>query len=275
MLTLMNRNEFLKYQEYWQVIAENTGYDFSGYSTESLNRRLENFISSESIGSADELKDKLDTDRIIQEKILGKLLVSYTEMFRDPEFFLSIRRSVLPYLSTYPKITIWHAGCATGEEVYSLAILLDELNLLSRCEIIATDINDLNLKNAASGIFSLQRMQESTSRYFSSGGKSNLANYYTAFYDHVIFHSRLRDKIKFVNHNLVTDSPINKFHLVLCRNVFIYFNQNLQRRVLKSIMGSIRNYGYLGMGIQEHFVDLDNNDLSLIDRHNRIYRKVK
>jgi chemotaxis protein methyltransferase CheR len=117
----------MNYNDYWQVIADKTGYDFSGYSQESLNRKLEKFISSESIGSAEELRFKLFSDKIIKDKILGRLLTNYTELFRDPGFFLTLKVSVLPYLATYPRINIWHAGCATGEEVYSLAILLDEL----------------------------------------------------------------------------------------------------------------------------------------------------
>ena len=270
---MLNKNT-MNYHEYWQVIADKTGYDFSGYSAESMNRKLEGFISSESIGSADELSYKLYSDRIIRDKILGRLLTNYTELFRDPGFFLSVNVSVLPYLATYPKINIWHAGCATGEEVYSLAILLDELGLLNRCNIIATDINEQNLKNAATAIYPLQRMQESASRYFASGGKHNLSQYYTAYYDHVIFNSRLRDRIKFMAHNLVSQEPVDKFHLILCRNVFIYFNQNLQQKVLRSIVGSLHNYGYLGMGIQEQFVDINKKELTVIDRHNKIYRKL-
>lgn len=266
--------DYLKFSSYWKVISDKTGYDFSGYSTESLNIRLEKFISSESIGSPEELKDKLYSDKIIQEKILGRILINYTEMFRDPGFFLSIRRCVIPYLATHQSINIWHAGCSSGEEVYSLAIILDELGLLNRCNIYATDINELNLRNASSGIYPLQRMQESASRYFSAGGINNLSKYYTAYYDHVIFRGRLKDRIKFIPHNLVSDAAPNMFHLILCRNVFIYFNQQMQKIVLKVLSNCLYDNGYLGIGIQEQYVDFANERLEVVDRHNKIYRKT-
>lgn len=206
--------------------------------------------------------------------MLGNLLVYYTEMFRDPEFFMSLRTNVLPFLSTYSKICIWHAGCATGEEVYSLAILLDELNLLDRCEIHATDVNEINLKNASRGIFPLSLMQESAARYMRSGGKNNLSNYYTAYYDNIIFHKHLRERIKFTIHNLIDDKPFCNAHLILCRNVFIYFNDSLQKKALSSLSNNLQNYGYLGMGLREDFVDISNNNLSVIDGENKIFRKV-
>jgi len=270
----MMNNEIYKFKAYLKVIEENTGYDFSGYSIESLGRKLENFISCESIGSVEELKEMVDSNKIFQSRLLENLLVSYTEMFRDPDFFSSLRDNVMPFLSTFKNISIWHAGCATGEEAYSLAILLDELNLLDRCEIYATDINENNLKNATRGIYSLSSMQESTARYYKSGGRNNLSRYYTAYYDHIIFHNHLRDRMKFVLHDMVADKPLKQFHLILCRNVFIYFSNELQQVVLKSLTNSLSNHGYLGMGIKEHFVDITNFDLSAIDNHQKIYRKV-
>ena len=270
----MNKEEASNYNEYWQVIAENTGYDFSGYSSDSLNKRLASFVSSERIGSAEELKNRLFTDRLIQDKILRKLLISYTEMFRDPGFFQSLKDQVLPHLAVFPKISIWVAGCATGEEVYSLAMLLHEIDLLNRCEIVATDISEQNIGNAASGIFSLQRLQESGTRYYASGGKRKLADYYTAYYDHVVFHAALKERIKFKQHNLVKDLPPQRFHLVLCRNVLIYFNRDAQRRVLHMLTSCLMNHGYLGLGIQEHFPGLVGNDLFPIDRPNKLFRKI-
>lgn len=270
----MKDKDIFKFKAYWQIIEDNTGYDFSGYSFESLNRRLENFIFTESIGSAEELKEKVFSNKISEKFILDKLLVSYTEMFRDPEFFISLRKNVLPFLSTFSNISIWHAGCATGEEVYSLAILLEELNLLDRCDIYATDINEINLQNASRGIFPLSHMRESVSRYFRSGGKRNLSNYYTAFYENIIFNKRLRDKVHFTTHNLIDDKQVRRFHLILCRNVFIYFDYSLQQNVLKSICNSLYNYGYLGMGLKEHFVDISNTNLTKMDCENKIYRKI-
>ena len=267
-------NDIYRFKAYLKVIEENTGYDFSGYSWESLNSRLENFVSSERIGSLNELKDFVCSKKISNEKILDKLLVSYTEMFRNPEFFNSLRKNVLPNLATFKNICIWHAGCATGEEVYSLAIILDEVNLLDRCEIYATDINEFNIQNATRGIYPLDKMKEATSRYYKSGGTKNLSNYYTAFYDNIIFHRDLRERIKFISHDMVLNRPVKTAHLVLCRNVFIYFNYELQQSVLKLLFHGLHNFGYLGMGLKEHFVDVSNFDLSVIDKENKIYRKV-
>jgi chemotaxis protein methyltransferase CheR len=216
----------------------------------------------------------LFTDRHTQENILGRLLVNYTEMFRDPQFFNSIRHNVLPYLATYPKISIWHAGCSTGEEVYSLAILLDELKLLDRCKIYASDINETNLKTASEGVYSLQRIRESNYRYFRSGGNRHLSDYYTAYYDHVAFSNRIRERIEFISHDIVMDKPIGRFHLVLCRNVFIYFNYVLQNRAVKTIYDNLYNYGYFGIGQQEQFVNMENLELITVDAENKIFRKV-
>ncbi len=270
----MNNNDFIKYHNYWQVIIENTGYDFSGYSEESLNKRLEYFISSECIGSADELREKLFYDKITKEKILERLLINYTEMYRDPQFFRSLKNNVLPYLATYPKINIWHAGCATGEEVYSLAILLDELKLLNRCRIIATDINERNLKSASYGIYSLQKMKEASFRYYSSGGRKNLSAYYTAYYDHIIFNSKLRDQIDFVKHDMINDEPDGRFHLVVCRNVFTYFTEAIQKRVLRKLTNNLYTYGYIGFGLLENYIDIRKTDLTVVDDQNCIFRKV-
>ncbi|MEO8210059.1 MAG: CheR family methyltransferase [bacterium] len=270
----MMNNDLYKYRAYLKIIEENTGYDFSGYSLESVNAKLRNFISLECIGSAEDLKEKVDSNKTFQNRLLENLLVGYTEMFRDPGFYSSLRQNVLPNLSTFNNICIWHAGCATGEEAYSLAILLEELNLLERCEIYATDINESHLKNATRGIYPLASMQESTARYYKSGGKKNLSNYYTAYYDHIIFHHHLRDHIKFVLHDMVEDKPLKQFHLILCRNVFIYFNNGLQQNVLQSLLNSLTNYGYFGMGVKEQFVDTTKFDLTVIDNQMKIFRKV-
>jgi chemotaxis protein methyltransferase CheR len=264
----------INYKSYWRVITELTGYDFSGYAKETLTNRLENFISYECIASADELREKLFYDKFAQEAILGKLLTTYTEMFRDPLFFQSLRQKVFPFLSLYSKIAIWHVGCSTGEEVYSLAILLDELDLLDRCEIYATDVNELNIKRAASGIFSLDMMKKSSTRYYRSGGRYNLSKYYTAYYDHIVFNKRLRDSIKFMNHDIVNEKSPSRFHLILCRNVFIYFSLALQNKALNSMINSTYNYGYFGIGSKESISNIENFKLTQIDTENRIYRKI-
>lgn len=270
----MTNKDIFKYKAYWKLIEESTGYDFSGYSFDSLNQRLEHFLSCERIGSPDEIKEKRISKKELNKYNLKRLLVSYTEMFRDPDFFISLRANVFPFLSTFPKINIWHAGCSTGEEVYSLAILLDELNLLDRCDIYATDINEINLRNAIRGIYPLSNMQESNARYYRAGGKEKLSKYYTAFYDNIIFHRRLRERLHFNIHNLVIDKSESTFHFILCRNVFIYFNYELQQTVLKSLCNSLHDFGFLGMGLKEQVVDITNVNLSIIDNENKIYQKA-
>ena len=264
----------INFNLYWKVINEVTGYDFSGHNPELIMRRLESFVSQEKIGSADELRERLFTDRFSKENILGNLLVNFTEFFRDPLFFHSLRKVILPLLATNTRISIWHAGCSTGEEVYSLAILLEELNLLDRCQIIATDKNEQNIKVAVSGIFPINRAREANYRYFRAGGTKHLSKHYTAYYDHIIFDEKLRDKIKFINHDMILSKPTSRFHLVLCRNVFVYFNYVLQQKALATISNSMYNYGYFAMGAQEQLVNLERHNFVSVNNENKIFRKI-
>lgn len=264
----------INFNLYWKVINEVTGYDFSGHNPELIMRRLEGFVSKERIGCADELRERLFTDRFSKENLLGNLLVNYTELFRDPLFFQALRKEILPILANYPRISIWNAGCSTGEEVYSLAILLDELNLLDRCQIFATDINEQNIQTASSGIFPISRAKEANYRYFRSGGIKHLSKHYTAYYDHIVFDEKFRNKIKFIKQDLIQTKPISRFHLVLCRNVFVYFNYVLQQKALNSICSSLYNFGFFAMGAQEHIVNLNNHNLVAINTENKIFRKV-
>lgn len=268
----MNKDA-LKYRAFLQSIIEKTGYDFSGYSDESITLKLGNFFSSESIGPANELWDSIDTNKIIQEKHLNSMLANYSEMFRDPGFFISLRSNVLPHLETFDKIHIWHAGCSTGEEAYSLAILLDEHDLLSRCEIFVTDICDANLANGRRGIYPLTHMKESASRYHRSGGRNNLAKYYSTFYDYVIFKKYLCERIKFISQDHFIDERDEKFHLVICKDIFIYFDHSLQQSVLKSFANNLHHDGYLGLGLKEYSVDVSRTNLTIIDEDQKIYRK--
>lgn len=264
----------INFNLYWKVINEVTGYDFSGHNPKLIMRRLECFVSKEKIGSADELRERLFTDRFSKENLLGNLLTNYTEFFRDPLFFQTLLKEIIPALANYSKISIWHAGCSTGEEVYSLAILLDELNLLDRCQIIATDINEQNILSASSGIFPIGKVKEASYRYFRSGGTRHISKHYTAYYDHIVFDHKLRSKIKFVNQDMIQTKPALRFHLVLCRNVFIYFNYVLQQKALTTICNSMYNYGYFAMGAQERIVNMEDYNLALINYENKIFRKV-
>ncbi|BAT52820.1 putative methyltransferase [Nostoc sp. NIES-3756] len=227
------------------------GYDFRNYAVSSLKRRIHSFIRLEGLENISALQEKLLHDRTCLERFLLSLTVNVTSMFRDPSFYLAFRKQVVPLLRTYPFIRIWHAGCSTGEEVYSMAILLQEENLYHRCRIYATDTNEKVLQNAKSGIFPLKMMQEYTQLYLRAGGKQSFSEYYTAAYDHAIFRASLRENVIFAQHNLATDSSFNEFNVIFCRNVLIYFNQVLQKRVHTLFHNSLCSFGILGLGKQE------------------------
>lgn len=227
------------------------GYDFRNYAFSSLKRRIRNFMYLEGLVSISALQEQLLHDRTCLERFLLGLTVNVTSMFRDPSFYVAFRNQVVPLLRTYPFIRIWHAGCSTGEEVYSMAILLQEEKLYHRCRIYATDANDKVLQNAKSGIFSLRLMQEYTQLYLKAGGQQSFSEYYTAAYDHAIFRASLRENIIFAQHNLATDSSFNEFNVILCRNVLIYFNQVLQKQVHTLFYNSLCSFGILGLGRQE------------------------
>ena len=227
------------------------GYDFSGYARASVYRRVKRFLAYKHLNSLEELEQELFTDSYFFEHFLQEITVNVTEMFRDPSFFLSLRQNVLPILSTYPFIKIWDAGCSTGEELFSLAILLEEEGLLNRTKIYATDINQKVLKLAKEGIFPASHMVGYTSAYYAAGGKQAFSDYYTSNYGSVKFDASLIRNVVFYPHNLATDSSFNEFHLILCRNVLIYFNRQLQERVLRLFDESLVSLGYLGLGKKE------------------------
>jgi chemotaxis protein methyltransferase CheR len=227
------------------------GFDFRNYAPSSLKRRIWNLICSERLTSISALQDKVLHDPACLDRFLLGLSVNVTAMFRNPNFFLAFREKIVPILRTYPFIRIWHAGCSTGQEVYSMAILLEEEGLYSRCRIYATDMNEMVLKQAKSGIFPLQLMQEYTHLYLKAGGKHSFSKYYTAAYDGAIFRSSLKENIVFSQHNLATDSSFNEFNVILCRNVLIYFNKVLQKRVYELFHASLCPFGILGLGRQE------------------------
>ncbi len=227
------------------------GYDFRNYALSSLKRRVQGFMRLEGLANISALQERLLHHRPCLDRFLLSLTVNVTSMFRDPSFYLSFRQQVIPLLRTYPFIRIWHAGCSTGEEVYSMAILLQEEKLYHRCRIYATDTNERVLQNAKNGIFSLKLMQEYTQLYLRAGGQKSFSEYYTAAYDNAIFRASLRDNVIFAQHNLATDSSFNEFNVILCRNVLIYFNPILQKRVHTLFYNSLCTFGILGLGRQE------------------------
>jgi chemotaxis protein methyltransferase CheR len=232
-------------------VARHYGYDFRNYAPASLRRRISNVMRVEQIDTVSALQDRVLHDRGSLERFLLAMTVNVTAMFRDPTFYLAFNTKVVPLLRTYPFIRIWHAGCSTGEEVYSMAILLHEAGLYNRCRIYATDMNAAVLNKAKSGIFPLAKMQEYTGNYLKAGGAGSFSQYYTAAYEHAIMRPWLREHITFSQHNLATDSSFNEFNVVMCRNVMIYFNKTLQANVHELLYESLAIFGVLGLGDAE------------------------
>jgi chemotaxis protein methyltransferase CheR len=227
------------------------GYDFTRYARASLKRRLIRLYALDKHVSFAEFRYKVSSDSAYFRRFVEQITVNVTEMFRDPEFYKTLRNRVLPILGTYPLIRIWLAGCSTGEEAYSIAIVLKELNLLHKALIYATDINPTVLEKAAQGMFPLSQMKQYSENYNASGGISDFSSYYTANYSLAKFDTELKEKIIFSTHNLVSDHSFNEFQLILCRNVLIYFNRDLQFKVLQLFDNSLENLGYLALGTKE------------------------
>jgi chemotaxis protein methyltransferase CheR len=227
------------------------GFDFRNYAPASLKRRIRNVLAAEKLSSISVLQDRILHEPGFIDRFLLGVTVNVTSMFRDPSFFVVFRERVVPILRTYPFIRIWHAGCSTGQEVYSMAILLQEAGIYHRCRIYATDTNESALRQAKSGIYPLEFMQEYTQLYLKAGGMRSFSEYYTAAYDSAIFQSSLKENVIFSQHNLVTDRSFNEFNVILCRNVLIYFDRLLQRQVHQLFYDSLCSFGILGLGRQE------------------------
>lgn len=234
-----------------RLIHRQYGYDFSDYARSSLKRRFQRFMGHACVEEITELSDRLLQDATFFERMAQFITVNVTEMFRDPLFYKTMREQVLPRLATYPTINIWHAGCATGEEVFSMIILLQEAGLLERCRIYATDLNTVSLHKAEKAQIPLKCMKDYTQNYLLSGGREDFSNYYMADNEHAVIQPALRRNILFFQHNLVTDQVFNEFQLICCRNVFIYFNRQLQDRVLRLFYDSLAPLGYLVLGLKE------------------------
>ncbi|MFA9370590.1 MAG: protein-glutamate O-methyltransferase CheR [Labilibaculum antarcticum] len=257
-----------------EAIFQKYGYDFRDYSKAHIKRRLMHRMAIGKFDSISLLQNKVLRDKSFFISLLEDLSINVTEMFRDPEFYSSFREQVVPNLRTYPFIKIWHAGCATGEEVYSLAILLKEENLLDRCQIYATDFNRRVLDIAKLGIYPTQGLEKFNRNYIESGGKNNLSDYYTLKYGSLKLDQSLSKKIVFADHNLVTDTVFAEVNLILCRNVLIYFNKDLQNKVINLFHQSLSSSGFLCLGTKEslRFTQLE-GDFANIDSLQKIYKK--
>ncbi|RFM27752.1 CheR family methyltransferase [Deminuibacter soli] len=252
------------------------GYDFTNYARASIKRRINRLFLLDRFPSFAEMRYRVKNDPDYLRRVVEQISVNVTEMFRDPAFYKTLRNYVLPMLATRPSVKIWHAGCATGEEVYSMAILLKEAGLLHKSLLYATDINPVALEKARKGIFPISEMKYYSENYILSGGKSEFSSYYTAQYNWAKFDETLSRRMILATHNLVSDSSFNEFQLIICRNVLIYFDKVLQDKVFKLFDASLESLGYLALGSKEtlrfssivgHYRQIENRE--------KIWKKVK
>jgi chemotaxis protein methyltransferase CheR len=252
------------------------GFDFREYAPASLKRRLWRRIHAEGLESVSALQDRVLHDSACMERLLLDLSINVTAMYRDPTFYSAFRELVVPLLRTYPFTRVWNAGCSTGEEVYSLAILLLEEGLYDKTRIYATDINESVLDQARTGIFPLDKMQEYTQNYIAAGGKRSFSEYYTANYEGAMFARSLLENVVFAQHNLVSDRSFNEFHVIMCRNVMIYFDKPLQDRVHGLFYDSLATFGVLALGHKESIRFSPHEErYEKLDAEQRLYRKVR
>lgn len=256
-------------------VYEYYGFDFSGYSRASFKRRIERLYRLDGFTGFSEFLSRIRFEPDYFKRMIEEVTVNVTEMFRDPVFYKVLRNEILPLLATKPFIRIWHAGCSTGEEVFSMAILLKEANLLHKSLLYATDINPIVLDIAKKGVFPLRMMKQYSENYIASGGDKDFSHYYTANYGYAKFGEDLLEKMVYSQHNLVSDRSFNEFDLILCRNVLIYFDKDLQGRALELFDDSLAKLGYLVLGTKEtiKFSSIQNN----YKQHNKdkIWKKVK
>jgi len=257
-----------------EAIFQRYGYDFRHYARASVKRRVQRILEKSSCARISEMIPRLLYDETFSQAAIQEFSVAVTEMFRDPEFYRSIRQIVVPYLKTYPYIRAWHAGCAMGEEVYSMAILLQEEGLYDRATIFATDFNEAVLDKAREGIYALRDIRQYTLNYVSAGGLRSFGDYYHARYESAIMDSSLKSRITFASHNLATDGVFGELHVIFCRNVLIYFDRELQNRVFGLFADSLAPGGFLCLGSKETLQYSDMADrFKLIDERAKIFQK--
>ncbi len=248
---LQIENENLEIKLLLEAIYLKYGFDFRDYAVAHTKRRLEYRKDVSDLNNYAEMLHKVICDEDFFSTVLFDLSINVTEMFRDPWFYKEVREIVIPHLKTYPFVKVWHAGCSAGQEVYSMAILLEEESMNERAQIYATDFNERVLKTAKNGIYPIDDIKQYTSNYIQSGGREAFSDYYTADDKHVILKSSLRKKVLFSSHNLVTDGVFGEMNVIFCRNVLIYFNKELQERVLQLFYESLCPGGFLCLGSKE------------------------
>lgn len=257
-------------------MVEIHGYDFTNYSRASIKRRIMRLMMHDKFPSFAEFRFRIRNDKFYFQRFVEQITVNVTEMFRDVNFYKTLREEVLPVLATWPMIRIWHAGCSTGEEVYSMAILLHELGLLQKSLLYATDINPAVLEKTRDGIFPVSQMKQYSENYIQSGGKRDFSSYYMAQYNSAKFNDMFGKKIVLATHNLVSDGSFNEFQLILCRNVMIYFDKALQDRALNLFYESLEPLGFLALGSKEtlKFTGISGK-FKQLDSKEKIWRKIE
>jgi chemotaxis protein methyltransferase CheR len=267
--------ERIEVQVLLEAIYQHYGFDFRGYAPGSLKRRLWRRAYAERVETMSALQDRVLHDPAVMERLLLDLSINVTSMFRDPTFFKALREKVVPLMRTYPFIRIWNAGCSTGEETFSLAILLREEGLYDRSRIYATDINEAVLARARAGSFPLEKMRVYTENYIRAGGTESFSSYYTADGDTARFKPELLEQVVFAQHNLVSDAPFNEFNVIVCRNVMIYFGKKLQDRVHELFYESLDPFGILALGHKESIKFTKYEDrYEALDNPEKLYRKM-
>jgi chemotaxis protein methyltransferase CheR len=268
--------ETLEIELLLEGIYRRYGFDFREYAPASLRRRVRRRMDGEKVETISALQDLLLHDPAVMERLLLDLSVNVTAMFRDPTFFLAFREKVVPLLRTYPFSRLWVAGRSTGEEVYSLAIVLREEGLLDRVRIYATDINEAVLERAKLGVFPLDKMKEYTQNYIRAGGTRSFSEYYVARYDGALFSRELGDGVVFAQHNLSSDAAFNEFQVISCRNVMIYFARSLQQHVHGLFYDSLAMFGVLALGQKETIRFSPYEDrFDELDAEERLYKKIR
>lgn len=265
---------FEELEEIIDIVKNLHGYDVSGYTRASLKRRVTRIMELNKLDLV-ELKSKLINQPGFNTHFLQEITVNVTEMFRDPEFYKALKNDVFPYLATYPHIKLWSAGCSTGEEVYSLAILLQEAALYQRSFIYGTDINNKVLEKAKRGIYSLAKVKEYSENFIKTDPKSSLSEYYTAMYNAATINNSLKKNVLFSQHSLVSDREFNEFQLITCRNVLIYFDTNLQEMVLDLFYNSLCHLGFLCLGSKESLINYKNAaKFKVVNKKHNIFQKI-
>lgn len=268
------QNENIELQLLLQAIYLKYGYDFRDYAKASVKRRIQHRLKTSQLPNISALQHFVLNDVRFFEQLLLDLSINVTEMFRDPSFYRAVREKIVPILREFPFLKIWHAGCATGEEVYSMAIILKEVGLYERAQLYATDMNEVVLKQARDGIFPINRLKQYTENYQKAGGQEAFSDYYAAHYEHVVMDKSLKENILFSDHNLATDGVFGEMHLIMCRNVLIYFNRELQNRALNLFTDSLCDGGVLCLGSKESIRFSEYSHLfEDISREEKVYLK--